>query len=111
MKRTSILTVIAVLFCSALVSAKEVNFENPKTTISEQLQEILSENAIDIDNKDIMARVLFKLDQDGKIEVLEVVSERRDVKWFLSRKLKGKKISVDKVSLEEVFVVDVRVTS
>ena len=102
MKRTSVLTVIAVLFCSVLVSAKEINFENPKTSISEQLQEILSENSIDVDDKDVMARVLFKINQAGKIEVLDIVSERKDVKWFLSRKLSGKKIAVDNVSFEDV---------
>ncbi|MEO0571257.1 MAG: hypothetical protein AAF039_06085 [Bacteroidota bacterium] len=111
MKRTVILTVVAVFFCSALVSAKDLDFANPKTSISEQLREILSQNSINIENKDVLARVLFKLDQEGKIEVLGVASERRDVEWSISRKLKGKKLEVDQTSYGEVFVVTVRVTS
>ena len=111
MKRTCILTIVAATFCAALVSANERNFERSKTPISKQLQEILAENSIDVAKKDVMAKVLFKVNLEGKIEILEIVSERKDVTWFLNRKLKGKRLNVDNASFGEVFVVDVRVTS
>lgn len=111
MKRKRIFTVFAVLCCTILVSAKELGFENPKTSISEQLQSILSQNVIDIEKNDVMARVLFKVDSEGKIELNKVYSERKDVVWFLNRKLEGKRLAVDDEALDEVFVVNVRVTS
>ncbi len=110
MKKTSILTFVAALFSVALVSANTTT-NNPDSTISEQLKEILSQNAIDVDTKDATARVLFKVNNEGEIEVLRVATERKDIKWFLNRKLEGKKLSLDNSAYGEVFVVDVRVTS
>lgn len=111
MKKASILTFVAVLFCTALVSANTTSFKNPNTAISEQLKEILSQNAIDVDNEDATARVLFKVNVKGEIEILKVSSQRKDIEWFLNRKLDGKKLSLDTSSYGEVFVVNVRVTS
>ena len=111
MKRKSILTVIAAIFCCTLISANEVNFKNPENSISEQLQEILSENSIAIENSDLTARILFQFDGEGKIEILQVASESSEVKWFVHKKLSGKKIAIEDMTAGEVFVVDVRVTS
>lgn len=111
MKKASILTFVVALFSVALVSAKTTITKNPETTISEQLKEILSQNAIDVDREDATARVLFKVNDVGEIEILRVDSERKDIEWFLNRKLEGKKLSLDTSSYGEIFVVDVRVTS
>jgi hypothetical protein len=111
MRKTSILTFVAAFFFVVMVSANRVSIENPKTAISEQLKEILSQNSIDAEDEDTTARVLFKVNYEGEIELLRVSTSRKDIEWFLNRKLDGKKISVDDTSFGEVFVVDVRVTS
>ncbi len=111
MKRTNMLTAIAVLFCATLVMANAPAEVNPKAGITEQLQKILSDNALSVDKEDATARVLFKVNAEGAIEILEIAADRKDVKWFIDRKLDGKTIAVDKDVVGEVFVVDVRVTS
>lgn len=101
----------AAVFCTVLVSANEPSEFGPTKTITEQLEEILSDNAIDVEKKDATAKVLFKINEEGKIEIVKIKSERKDVKWFLARKLKGKKLAVDNSSYGEVFVIDVRLIS
>lgn len=111
MKKRSVLSAVAILCCVLLVSANEPRIVTPEKSITEQLQEILTGNAIDVDKKDATARVLFTINLEGKIEIMEINSKRKDLKWFLNRKLKGKKLKVSNDSYGEVFVVDVRVTS
>lgn len=111
MRKTAILTFLATIFCGTLIFAHVPLEAAPKKSITEQLQEILSENSIDAARKDVTAKVLFKIDETGKIEIVQIDSERKDVKWFLNRKLKGKSLDIDASSYGEIFVVEVRVTS
>lgn len=111
MKRMNIFVLAVAVLCTTLVSANEPFALNPTKTISKQLEEILSDNSIDVEKNDALAKVLFKVNEEGKIEIVRINSERKDVKWFLNRKLKGKKLDVDNGSVGEVFVVEVRVTS
>ena len=110
MKRTRIITAIAALCCAATISASEPTFENPTKKISNQLQKMLSKNNIDVTESDVSARVLFKVDESGEIKLLRVSSERKDLKGLIDKKLEGKKLSVDPTSIDEVYVVEVRVT-
>ncbi|MEM8506447.1 MAG: hypothetical protein AAF717_01405 [Bacteroidota bacterium] len=111
MKKRNMFTVLATLFCVAAVTANVALAKHPNLGIQEQLQKILSDNSLSVDKGDATARVLFKVNQQGKIELLEIVSKRKDVRWFIDRKLDGKAIEVDDINLGEVFVVNVRITS
>ena len=111
MKKRHILTGLATLFCGALLFANSPEDVGPKKSITQQLTEILSDNAIDASKKDVMATVLFKINEAGKIEVVEIDTERKDVAWFINRKLKGQRLDIDATSHGEIFVVAVRVTS
>ncbi len=110
MKKTKIFSLAVALFAVALVSAKEPLFENPTKKISKQLEWLLSDNGIDVTHSDVTARVLFKLNENGEIELIRVQSEREDLKGVIDKKLQGEKLSVDPVSYDEVYVVEVRVT-
>lgn len=111
MKKRSVLSAVAILCCVLLVSANEPRIVTPEKSITEQLEEILSGNAIDADKKDALARVLFTINSEGKIEIMKISSKRKDLRWFLNRKLKGKKLEVSNDTYGEVFVVNVRFTS
>ena len=111
MKKRSVLSAVAILCCALLVSANEPRIVTPEKSISEQLKKILSGTAMDADKKDAIARVLFTITLEGKIEIMKISSKRKDLKWFLNRKLKGKKLDVSNDTYGEVFVVNVRVTS
>jgi len=111
MKKTAILTGIATLFCGSLIIANEPMEWEPKKSITQQLQEILSDNSIDAAKRDVMAKVLFKINEAGEIEIVKIHSDRKDVAWFLNRKLEGRTLDIENSSFGEVFVVDVRVTS
>ncbi|NKI32935.1 hypothetical protein [Croceivirga thetidis] len=110
MKKTKIYSLAAALFAFALVSANEPVFENPTKKISKQLEGLLSKNDIDVSDNDVTARVLFKLNESGEIELIRIQSEREDLKGLIGDKLAGEKLSVDPVSYDEVYVVEVRVT-
>ena len=105
------LSVVAIVFCALFTSANGPRNVIPEKSITKQLQEILLDNAIDVEQKDITARVLFKINLEGKIEIVRIHSKRKDVEWFLDRKLGGKRLKVSNDSYGEVFVVNVRVTS
>lgn len=111
MKKRNLLAVLAALFCAVAVTANVPNIENPNLGIKEQLQKILSDNSISVDNGEATARVLFKVNEQGKIEILKIASKRKDVRWFIEGKLDGRIIAIDDANHGEVFVVDVRVTS
>lgn len=110
MKKTHFFSLTAALFSVVLVSANEPVFENPTKEISKKLGQMLSNNYIDATFDDITARVLFKLNEEGEIQLLRVYSKRKDLKGFIDKKLEGKKLTVDPVSYDEVYVVEVRVT-
>lgn len=110
MKRTHIFSFAAALLSVALVSANEPTFENPTKKISKQLQYMLTDNSIDVSKEDVSARVLFKVNDEGEIDILRIHSERKDLKGFIDEKLEGQKLSVDPASFGEVYVVEVRVT-
>lgn len=111
MRKVKLALYAGALLFTGIVAANETVEYYPTKSISEQLESILADNVLDVEKQDAIARVLFKLNAEGEIEILEVASERKDVEWFLNRKLDGKKIIADKTSIGEVFVVDVRVTS
>ncbi len=111
MRKKNMLTVLAALFCVVWVSANSPVVKKPKVSITEQLQSILSDNYILVHHGDATARVVFKINEQGRIEVLEVITKRKDVKLFIDRRLEGRIIAVGNTARGEVFAVDVRITS
>ena len=111
MTRKSMLTLCAALFSVAVMVANVPVEKRSESTITEQLRKLLSHNSISVDKRDVKARVLFRVNAQGRIEILKVASERRDLKWFIKRKLEGKRIAVSDEVYGEEFVFNVRVTS
>ena len=111
MRKKNMLTVLAALFCAVLVTANTPEAKNPKVSITEQLQSILSDNHILVRHGDATARVVFKVNEQGRIEVLEVITKRKDVKLFIDRRLEGRIIAVGNAAHGKVFAVEVRITS
>ena len=106
-----VLGAAALLFTATTFAATSEATSNPKGDIAKQIQAILADNALDVEKDDATARVLFKVNAEGKIEVVKVSSNRKDLTWFLNRKLDNKKIEVADEAIGETFVVNVRVTS
>jgi len=113
MRKVRLVLCATALLFTGLAATANTNSEtfNPTKKISKQIQTILSDNAIDIGKKDEMARVLFRVNEAGEIELVRVTSSRKDITTFLNRKLDHKKLEVDEEAIGEVFVVNVRVTS
>ena len=110
MTRKNMLTMLIALFCAVVVAANVPTEKNPKVRIHEQLQELLADNTIAVDYGDAIARVVFRLNQQGRIEVQKIIAKRKDVKQFIDQKLDGRIIAVDKAAYGVVFTVDVRIT-
>ena len=108
MNKKRFFTVLVAVFCISLVAAKP-NVDNPTKSISKQIKSMLASNFIEVDAKDLTARVLFKVNESGEIQLLRVASERKDVKQFIDKKLEGEKLEVSTNQLEKVYVLDVRV--
>ena len=111
MKKRNVFTVLAALFCAVVVVANTPTVKKPKVGITEQLQEMLADNYITVRHGDATARVVFKVNEQGRIEVLDISSKRKDVKLFIDRRLDGRIIAAGKTAFGKVFTVDVRITS
>ena len=111
MTRKSMLTLCAALFSVAVMVANVSVEKRSESTITQQLRKLLSHGSIAVDKNDVKARVLFRVNAEGRIEVLRVASERKDLKWFIKKKLEGKRIFVSDEAFGEEFVFNVRVTS
>ena len=111
MRKKNMFAVLAALLCAVVVSANEPIVKKPEVGITEQLQEMLADNYISVSHGDVTAQVVFKVNEQGRIQVLDVTSKRKDVKLFIDRRLDGRIIAAGSNALGKVFTVDVRITS
>ncbi|WP_343485744.1 hypothetical protein [Allomuricauda sp. d1] len=110
MKKMKFFIVIAALVLSTGAFAHQPTKSSPIDALKSQLVEILNENYFLVRNQDLTARVLFTLDEESKIQLLEVQTKRHDLKRFIVNSLRGKKIQMETVCTDENFVVDIRMT-
>ena len=111
MGKLSLTIAMAIMLVSGSVWATPPEENSEVKTLSEQIQEILSDNSIYVKKEDLTARVLFTLTEDKRIVILAIKTEYWDVRGFLNRRLDKKKVDITHFEVGEQFVVDVRLTS
>ena len=90
MRKKNVFTLCAALFCALVVAANVPAVKKPKVSITEQLQQILSDNYISVHHGDATAQVVFKVDELGRLAVLDITAKRKDVKLLIDRRLDGR---------------------
>ena len=112
MKKLKLLSTVIALLCYGVAIANVTENKNLPVNLSEQIHQLLQGNSFDVEGKDITARVLFRIDDDSRIELVKIDSKRVDLKWFLKRNLNGRKVVLTDIEKNsDAFVVDIRVRS
>ncbi|WP_350290769.1 hypothetical protein [uncultured Croceitalea sp.] len=107
MKKLKLIVAIGLLVYSGSLSASIPEHEKSTKNLSSQIKELLQDNAIDTEKEDVTAAIWFMLNEDNKIVVLDVDSDRPDLKWFVKRKLKGKRLIANENERGKKFVVNI----
>lgn len=107
MKKLKLIAAIVLLVFSGTISASTPEYEKSTKDLSIQIKELLKDNVIDTEKGDVTAAVWFMLNEDNKIVVLDIDSDRPDLKWFVKRKLKGKRLIANENERGKKFVVTI----
>ncbi|GMN09474.1 hypothetical protein MTsPCn9_00700 [Croceitalea sp. MTPC9] len=109
MRKLKLIVAIGLFVFSGSLSANTPEPKKLNKNLSAQIQELLQDNAIDTEEENITAAVWFMLNEESEIVVLDIDSDRLDLKWFVKRKLKGKKLASTTEQRGKQFVVNVLV--
>ncbi|MAU25943.1 MAG: hypothetical protein CMH48_10495 [Muricauda sp.] len=111
MKKLKLLSAAIALVFYGVAIANVTAADHPPQNLSGQIHQLLQGSTFDVEKGAITARVLFKVDGDNRIELVEVDSKRSDLKWFLKRNLNGRKVILTATEKKsDAFVIDIKIT-
>ncbi len=111
MKKVSLFLITLMLFTVGTASANTV--PEPKE-LSAQIESLLERNQLVIDQEEeVLASVLFTLNENQEIVVLSVQTENRTVEAFVKSRLNYKKVTLEGILYQEGenYRVPVRITA
>lgn len=111
MRKLSLVFVAAMLLSVGNVFANEVNTVDPSKSLSAQIGQLLSDNALTQDEVAVTAQVRFTLNNEHQIVVLSVETKNTNLEGFIKAKLNYKKVALDTYKEGKVYTVPVRVVS
>ncbi len=110
MRKFSFILVAAVLLTSGNLFATEPTPTDPDTSIATQIGELLENNHFIISDHDLVANVLFTLNEDHEIVVISIDTEDEVLEMFVKSRLNYKKVQVTNVKEGKMYTVPVRIT-
>jgi len=111
MRKLSLILVAAAVLSAGSVFAKESEKPKPLKSLAYQVSQILDYNNIWIEKDEVMVKVLFTVNQDSEIEVLEVEASQGDLEHAVKMLLNKKKVDFAAQTPDKKFLIPVRIKS
>jgi hypothetical protein len=114
MRKVSLMLVAALLLSTGSIFANDSKKDaKPSKTqnLSEQIGEFLNSNYLHENSQGHEAQVLFMLNSDKEIVVLSVITDERDLEWFIKSRLNYKEVAVSEYEEGKKYTVSIRIAS
>ena len=104
-------TIFALFTAVVLTSTAAMSHENPTKNLSAQIQQMLKNNPIKLENKELTADVRFTINKEGELVILSVYTESQYLEGFLKGRLNYRKVEMNQIEEGRVYTVPVRFTA
>lgn len=110
MRKINLILVAVMLLVSGSIFANNGKDSNkPVKNLATQIAELLKDNSIIIENKDLKGTVLFTLNEDKEIVVLSVKTNDTEFEQFIKGKLNYRKVTLEDYREGRTYKVPVRI--
>ena len=109
-KLSYLLAAVLVLSFSNLRAGESIK-PKPAKSLSYQIKDLIGHDAIKVENSDLKGKILFTLNKEREIVVLDVEADTEQMEDFIKSRLNYKKVDVSNWKEGKKYVVPVLVTS
>lgn len=110
MRKSSLFLVATMLLFAGSIFANDGKSEdNPRKKLSTQIAELLKENAFVVEGEELVATVLFTVNEEQEIVVLSVKTANGKLEQFVKGRLNYQKVTLEDYREGRTYTLPVRV--
>lgn len=104
------LVALAIAFFATSFSFATTSEDNPNSELREQIVEFLNNAEIEIDTNELIAEVIFTLNKNGELIIIDVTTNNEKAENFVRTNLDHKKVVTNLTSVEgKIYTVPIRI--
>jgi lipopolysaccharide export LptBFGC system permease protein LptF len=109
MKNLKLVALAFAIFASSFSFATTLE-DNPNSELREQIVEFLNNAEIEIDTNELIAEVIFTLNKNGELIIIDVTTNNEKAENFVRTNLDHKKVGTALTSVEgKIYTLPIRI--
>ena len=104
------LVAFALSLCTGASANTSLDYEVKRGSISYEIEKMLADSDLVIE-EEFTVKVIFKVNQDNRIEIRSIISPNEKVNEFLQRRLEDQKLHGSRWDAEKIYELPVKVQS